>query len=308
MWLPPLVELWTDHPNNVSRVWDFFTGPHPATSIGQAWAIAGDALSVLPFGNTDYVLALHRTAPEAAATIVAVLAIALLAVRVARQRHLTYPAALIKAAMTAGLVGAASLELSDGAVYIYFALWLSVIPLAVLVALVSALLPPNRPVAPSRPRAWPTALAALTTVVAVTAVIADLRLPPANHTIGSGPWPAVDSPRNLRGRTPVVTAGFDRAVLSALPSGDHSAVLDIGSPGLWPYAAGIVWSLEQDRVSTAVTPARWNLYFGQASASARRSPVRFGIYPDTSAPATLGAAGHVIAHLDGVIITYQLLG
>lgn len=300
MWVPPLIDLALDRPSNVTQIWDFFTAGHPSAGAGRLSGVAGDALTVLPFGNHDYVLALHRSGIEVATSAVMVLAAAFIAIRAERPRGSARPALrLLQGAAVLAVVGTASLAGSDGPVYLYFALWLSVVPLLVLIALGTAMMPAT--LHPHlRRRAVLTAAAF---AVAAVAVVSDLGLAPASQTIGSGPWPQRDAASIAgRHRTVTDTAVLDRAALAARTTADRGAVLTIGAPDVWPYAAGVVLQLDEHGTTTTVGPNRWDLYFGTPHApsrATRAAVLRLGLYPDNLVPSLTNSA-RVIAGVDGV--------
>jgi hypothetical protein len=135
MWIPVVVELFRDRPNNLQVLWDFFSKGHPGPPVGDALRISADALTVLPFGNHDYVLALHRNPVEVAGFAVLLVTGLVVAVALGWRRRQAMSLALAASAVVGTLVGAASLAHADGPVYLYFALWLAYVPLAGLLAL-----------------------------------------------------------------------------------------------------------------------------------------------------------------------------
>ena len=80
-------------------------------------------------------LALHRSPMEVAGFGVLLVAGLVAAVALGRRRRQPMSLALAASAVVGALVGAASLTHADGPVYLYFALWLAYVPLAVLLAL-----------------------------------------------------------------------------------------------------------------------------------------------------------------------------
>lgn len=301
MWVPPVVDLARNRPSNATRIWEFFTAGHPSAGAGRLLGIAGDALTVLPFANHDYVLALHRSGIEVAAAAVMIAAAAVITIRTEGRRGATRPALrLLVGAAVVAVVGTTSLAGSDGPVYLYFALWLSVVPLLVLIALGAAVIPAVSPVmssAMSRPRAL---IAVGVAAVAAVAVVSDLGLPGVSRTIGSGPWPQRDAGSMAgRHRTVADTAALDRAALAARTKAEHGVVLSIGSPEVWPLAAGVVLQLDEHGIATTVGPSRWDLYFGTPRRAPRAALLRLGLYADDDMPGFTNPP-RVIAHVDGV--------
>lgn len=316
LWLAPLLELLRDRPNNLSLAWAFLTSSHRPAGWGQAARTAASVLTVVPFGNRDYTLALPRSAPEMVLGLVAMAVLAAVswrfARRGARRGGSDLAARLIEGGVVAGGVGVVSLAGSDGPVLLYFALWLAAIPVVLLIALGAAVLPSGA-LTSSHPWSLPgflprffrrgvtaALLGAAVIPVCLSTVLA-LGLPSIDHTIGSGPWPAQDaSTVQGRHRTVDVTAELDRAAVAALPRGAHAVRLGIGSPGVWPYAAGIVLQLDQRGLQVTVSPASWELYFGPNPPPPPADAPQLRLQTSGSA----GGPGVVLASADGVVLVY----
>lgn len=317
LWLAPLLELLRDRPNNLSLAWAFLTSSHRPAGWGQAARTATSVLTVVPFGNRDYSLALPRSAPEMVLGLVAMAVLAAVSWRAARRiaprRGSALAARLIEGGVMAGAVGVVSLAGSDGPVLLYFTLWLAAIPVVLLIALGVAVLPSGgltcstrRSLPGSPPRFFRRGVtAALLGGAAVVPIclstVLALGLPSIDHTIGSGPWPAQDaSTVQGRHRTVQVTAELDRAAVAALPRGAHAVRLGIGSPGVWPYAAGIVLQLDQRGLQVTVSPSSWELYFGPNPPPPPADAPRLRLETIGSA----GGPGVVLASADGVVLVY----
>jgi hypothetical protein len=319
MWVPTVVELVRDRPNNAQLLWDFFSRGHAGPALSQALGVSADALSVLPFGNHDYVLALHRNPMELAGFAVLLAAGWAVAVVVGRRRRQPMSLALAASGAVGAVIGTASLTHADGPVYLYFALWLAYVPLAVLLAIGVALFGrprpgmaaagPARDPAPWRPavRTLPAAVSlgvAAAVLAAAFAVGSDLRLGGVNTTTGSGPWPATNAGTTAgKQRTIEDTIGLTRAAESVLRPGDRWVEFTIGSDSLWPYVAGLVLELDERGVQSTVGPARWALYFGAERAPGRPLSLSFTLYP--SSDRSIPAGSTVLAHLDGTVLTYK---
>ncbi len=290
-WVAPVVELFADHPDNVQEMWSYVTGVHPHDSAGHSLRVALDSLTILPFGNRDYVPSLHHTLPEFGITLLLSVVASVLAWRLGGgfSRRLVVAGAVVAAVGTASLVG------SGGQVMLYFAVWISVAPVLVLLALGAAVAP--RWGASGGPAVH--LLGAVAVVVCAVVLISDLSLPAVDHTIGSGPWPAANAGSAAgRHHTATDTAVLERAALAAvLPLGRH-VVLDISSPEDWPYAAGIVLYLDEHGVDTTVTPGSWQLYFGSPPARAPGAPTARLVIGPTAGTET----GEVLADVDGVLL------
>jgi hypothetical protein len=290
--------------------------------VGDALRISADALTVLPFGNHDYVLALHRNPLEVAGFAVLVVVALVAAVAIGRRRRQTMSLALAASAVVGALVGGASLTHPDGPLYLYFALWLAYVPLAVLLALGVALFgravvetPPEQ-VGPyqagTKLPSWvPRAVVPLGIAAAVVASAfsmgSNLSLGAVNTTTGSGPWPAgnAGTPQG-KARTIQDTIALTRAAESVLGPDDRWVGFDVGSDSLWPYVAGLVLELDERGVQCTVGPAQWGLYFGRERAPGRPVSVAFALYPASASAIQTGSA--VLARLDGAVLTYRRFG
>jgi len=287
IWLPPFVEVVRDRPNNLQLMWDFLTSSHASTPVGKAVEASTAAMSIVPFGTHAYVLAVHRGPWELAAAAVLLVLGAVVAGRAGAP---PMSRALVIAAVVGALIGTLSLTRSDGPVSFYYAVWLVCVPVAVLIAVGIGLPAP----------AWRPVLA-VCVAAAVLAVVADLRTAPISRTTGSGPWPLVlaSSPQGKRA-TVRDTAALAAAAESVLRPGDRLVGVTIGSSGVWPLAAGVVLELDRHDVQSTVAPDSWELYFGQERAPGRPVSVSFTL---DVAGAPTGSGQHVIADVDGVVLT-----
>jgi hypothetical protein len=206
-----------------------------------------------------------------------------------RRRPLVGP--LAASAVIGLVVGTLSLTLTDGPVYMYFAVWLAYVPLSLLLAIGAGLA--DRP--------WGgVGLRVVGAVLAVLTVVLDLGLGSVSTTTGSGPWPSGNAGTTAgRRRTVTDTAALSQAAVRELRPGDRTVGLTIGSASLWPYAAGIVLQLDEHGVQSTVAPATWEAYFGHERAPGRPVSMSLGLYLPGEQPA--GAA--LIADVDGVELT-----
>jgi hypothetical protein len=306
MWVPTVVELFRNRPNNLQEIWDFFTSSHQATGWGELGRVAASVLTVVPFGNHDYTLSLHRTEPELVLGFLLIAALIVFSVRVVRRHHSSFAARLVEVGLVAGGLGVLSLAGSDGPVLVYFALWLASVPVMFLIASGVALFTPGSLAdVPTRAVIAPVLTGAI--IVSGLATGVGFALPPVDHTIGSGPWPAQDAgSAQGRHRTVQDTAELDRASLAALVLGERSVRFVIGSESDWPYAAGVVLYLEEHGVDVTVSPTSWEFYFGPNQAPANKPAGEFGLYPAGS-PAGAAPGGRVIAKVDGTELTLRQL-
>ena len=322
IWLAPVIELWRDHPNNLRLLWDFFTSPHAGPTLHQAIEATADAITIVPFGNHDYVVTLSRS-DTALAIGTALIAIGLaVAIILGWRRRQPLALALAASSVIGIAAGVASLAHTAGPIYFYFAVWLAYVPLAVLLAIGVALVGDGRPEdgrpgpsprrnrRPARPLIAGCAAAAL--VAGGLAVYSDLAMGPVTSiTAGAGPWPAqqvgTSAGRALSQRD---TIALTRAAESELRPGERWAGFTVGTPSLWTYVAGMVLQLDEHGVQSTVAPASWALYFGHERSPGRPVDVAFDLYAagDTAAAkADKAAKGTVIAEVDGTVLTFQRL-
>jgi len=323
IWLPPVVELWRDRPNNFTLLRDFLTSPPATPPVSRALQVAAGAVSIVPFGNHDYVLTLHRSGAEIAITAALLVAGLLATISVARRRHQPMSVALAAGAVLGVVVGTLSLTHTDGPIYPYFAVWLAYVPLSVLIALGTALLGSTGPeelVASDPVRGadirqgsagrWPVIVLCLVALAgAASTVTSDLRMGSVSTTTGSGPWPPGNAGA-AEGKQQTIrnTIALTRAAESVLGSGDRTVGITIESTGVWPYVAGMVLDLDERGVQSTVAPRSWELYFGHERVPRGPVSVAFSLYPSRAAAALDPSAGRVIADLDDAVLTYRRPG
>jgi hypothetical protein len=307
MWLPAVVELWRDHPDNVQVLWTYVTSRHPGAPLHAALSTSLDAMTIVPFGNHDYVLALHRSGPVLATGVLLVLSGALIAGWLGMRRRKALASAICAAGMSGAVVGGGSMLLAGNPLFPYFAVWLAFVPLAFLLAAGVAVLAiggtPGGVADRSPPRSLHLAPVIVVAVVVLVAGIwsAEAALP-AGRTTGSGPWPSALAP-SLAGREQTLrdTVSLTDAIAGALPPGDRRIQLDMEDASLWPLAAGAVLALEERGVQTVVAPASWNLYFGKNESSGHAATSNFQL----QAPAASSQhRGILIARNQDLVLTY----
>lgn len=340
IWVAPVVELWRDRPDNLQRLWDVLSSPPATPPVGQALRVAGNAVTIMPFGYHDYDLALTRTDAELAVGSALILIGLIVAVAGGWRRRQPASLALSLASALAVGVGAFSLTRTAGPAYLYFAVWMAFVPLAVLLAIGIAtvgrpgplrasgagagaprggLLRPREapPLGPAvwrtrPPRAGLAVLVAVALAGAALTVGSDLRMAPISATTGSGPWPPGQggSPEG-RARTvqdaAALTTAAERVLGSAVGPGssDRWVSITIATSALWPYAAGLVLGLDEQGVQSTVAPGSWSLYFGHERTPGRPVEAAFELYAANDGAARQTARGTVVAAVDGAVLTYR---
>ena len=305
IWVPPVVELWRQDPNNLSQIGTYFGATHPTAGFAGAVRAGLASLGVVPFGNHDYVVALRRPGLELAASAVLVVAGTAVAWTLGRRARKPVASALAAGAGLEAGIGVLSLWAAPAPLYPYFTVWLAGAPLLLLLAFGLAHPPTLGRVPFGSADAAPRPVLAVGLVLAILVVGSDLRTPPVQDTAGSGPWPQAEAavPGGHR-NTVINTAILDRAAVAALPPRTGWAGIRIDSPGLWPYAAGLVLALAQTGVQSTVSPASWTLYFGEERRPGHPVAVSFVLDQSGAAP----AAGHVLQRIDGAILSIETTG
>jgi hypothetical protein len=321
IWLAPLIELWRDRPNNLQLLWDFFTSSQPNPTWGQALKVAANAVTIIPFGYHDYVLTLTRTNAELAIGAVLIVGGLVIALALGWRRRHPMTLALAVSSVLGIVVGTISLSRTAGPAYFYFAVWLAYVPLSLLLAIGVALLaPPSTPTldsrsAPDGPKAgWRPAANRRVIAACVIAAVglaaatiqSDLRMGSVATTTGSGPWPQGNA-ATPQGKLQTVqdTAALARAAESVLRPTDRLVGFTIGTPGLWPYVAGIVLQLDERGVQSTVSSASWQLYFGHERAPGRPVTVTFDLLASSQTKNVIATNATIVADIHGEVLTYQ---
>jgi hypothetical protein len=318
IWLAPLVELWRDQPNNLRLLWDYFTSTRTTPPLHQTLTAAADAWTIVPFGNHDYVLALHRSPTELGVGVALLLAGLALAVALGHRRRQPLSLALATAGGLGVVVGTISLGVSPAPVYPYYTIWLAYVPVSIMLAIGVALLAPGEPPPSTSYRADKgvgrslfgrrvvIVCVAAAVIAAALTVQSDLRMGPISATTGSGPWPPgnASTPQG-RVRTIEETAALAATAEGVLRPTDRWVNLTIGTPSLWPYVAGIVLQLDRRGVQSTIAPASWALYFGHERAPGHPVTVTFDVYAPNDPTAPKIADDTVVVRLDGAVLAYH---
>ena len=306
VWLPPVVEAVRNRPNNLQLMWDFFTSAHSGAPLHQALQIAGDALTIMPFGNHDYVLALNRGAGELAVGAVILVVGMVAAVLLGRRRRQPVSVARWRLPVASGRSSAPSPSCSrpgrstSGSQSGWdtcrsASCWRS--------ASQSWLRATGSGRFPGAPVELCVAGAL---VLAALTIQSDLRMGPISTTTGSGPWPGDDAATPAgKAQTVRDTLTLSRAAEGVLQPTDRQVNIDVGTPSFWPYVAGMVLELDEHGVQSTVSPSSWTLYFGGERAPGRPVSARFELYAAGDTAAARAAPGAVIAEIDGAVLTYQ---
>lgn len=297
-WVPSVIELAVDKPNNLTLLWDFYRQAHPEPIWHDALRAAANAIAIVPFGNATYVTSILRPRWELAVTLVGLGVLVVVSLALAGWRRLGLPAGLVASAVLVCVAGAYGLKHASGGITAYFATWMAAAPVLGLLALGAAVLTPRPQPAPSgeplalpaRPslcgRLWVAACLAVVAAVAAAATVrSDLHMTPATK--------AVVAPQAVAGQ-------MAQQVMARHPQGVVS--LDIESEAAWPEAAGVALSLYRHHIPAVVTPAQWTLYFGDQERPGRPVAQHYSFYTQEAAQAAhLPPGAALVAGFDVVM-------
>jgi len=178
LWLPPLIQQWTNHPGNLTLIWRFFTASHPGQPLSVALRSVAAAGAVVVVGPGEVMRSILGGTPAHAVLSMAVslLTVALAAVTVAvavrqRARFAAGIGVMVLVGSVASVVAAAHVV---GFVFGYLVLWVVVLPIAAMIGI--GMVPP--PVPAVRVEAVRVGLCALGVVTGVILCVRILAIPP----------------------------------------------------------------------------------------------------------------------------------
>ena len=139
MWLPPLVQQFTNHPGNMTLIWQFFNMSHTGQSLtGALWAVAaGGAVVVIGPGEVMHSILGGTPAHVALVVSVSLLTVAasagtvVLAAR-SRNRFAAGIGLLVLIGCAASVVAVTHVV---GFIFGYLVLWIAVLPVAALIGI-----------------------------------------------------------------------------------------------------------------------------------------------------------------------------
>lgn len=293
-WVPPVVELWRDHPDNVTLLYRYARSPQPRPPLATAVHQVLDAITIVPFtfhsvpAGSDLLIA--RSNGRLAAGLVLLVVVSLATLLVARRRRVARPAWLIAAAAAATVIGAVVNSRAAPPLESYLVVWLAFVPVAVLLALGLALLAPaapnpaaSRPAHSASPALRSPGRGVLTVGLALLAIVG------AIWTTGGD----IHQPEPWSSNDPTVTA-FTAAALPALHPSDHVIGVTIVSGATWPTAAGLVDQLVRHGRSTTVAPEVWTVLFGRERAPGRPVDATLELYDRTDVAAAAAMSGATV--------------
>jgi hypothetical protein len=301
-WLPVVVELVRDHPNNLTLLWDYFTQSHQSPPLLSALRQSFNAMTVLPFGYHAANQYLIRSDTHLALGGAGMLVVILVSLVVAWFRRQDLAPWVTLSAVLAGIIGVAATTRAAGGLFDYLVVWQTFIPATLLIGLAVAIFGPAGPAdAPlvvahhrrarahhdhpgSRVLVGVTCLGAL--IIAPVTVRSDLRV--------TSPW--------RTNRTVGVLAAAGERVLR--PS-DRWVNVTIGTAAIWPDAAGFVDELERADHRTTVSPASWVVEFGHERLPDHPVSVRFDVYPQGDRAAAAAFGGTIVVTKGDDVLAYK---
>jgi hypothetical protein len=139
MWLPPLIQQFSNHPGNLTLIWHFFNVPHPGQSLsGSLWSVAA-AGAVVVVGPGEVMGSILGGTPAHSALAVAVSSVTLAASAatvVLAARHRNRFAVGIGVLVLFGWASSVvAVSHVVGFIFGYLVLWVAVLPVAALIGI-----------------------------------------------------------------------------------------------------------------------------------------------------------------------------
>jgi hypothetical protein len=301
-WLPVVVELVRDHPNNLTLLWDYFTQSHGSPPLLSALRQSFNAMTVLPFGYHAANQYLIRSDTRLAIACAGMLVVILASLVVAWFRRQDLAPWVTLSGALAGIIGVAATTRAAGGLYDYLVVWQTFIPATLLIGLAVAVFGPAGPAVASTAAAHHRRTRAahdrsgsrvLVGVICLGALIitpvtvrSDLRVTP--------PW-----------RTNTNVGALAAAGERVLRPSDRWVNVTIGTAAIWPDAAGFVDELERADHRTTVSPAYWVVEFGHERLPDHPVSVRFDVYQQGDRAAAAAFGGTVVVTEGGDVLAYK---
>jgi len=290
MWIPPLINEINGQPRNLNLLWRFFIANGTERGWRAAFSAVGRYVDVFDFGGLSHYMqdvAVIDGGYIAATVVFGVLCAALAAAGTLARDRFAQATGILLIAATAAV--AYSVRHVVGTVYDYLLLWVTTLPLVLVLGWAelavhqrALLLPRVRPAAR-------TAIAAAAWVAVIALAAARMAefvaLPPLEPTVEQLSY-------------------FATATQSALPADRSQPVLlDVTSLDTWVLAAGVGLQLEKHGYTIRVNP-QWTFMFG--GAARRQGNERWDVVFETAADASGFAAANPSARVIASTDTYTL--
>jgi hypothetical protein len=145
MWMPPLIQQFTNHPGNLTVIWQFFNLPHPGQSLsGSLWSVA-TAGAVVVVGPGQVMRSILGGTPAHAALAVAVslltVAGATATVALAARDRNRFAVGIGVLVLVGWAASAVAVSHVVGFIFGYLVLWVAVLPVAALIGIGMVRLP-----------------------------------------------------------------------------------------------------------------------------------------------------------------------
>jgi len=275
-WVPSVVELFRDHPNNIRLILGFLkaSASEPVPSFRASAHQVLNALTIVPFtyhtiGGPGGSALIARSHTELALGLALLASVSALAIYRSWRLGDLVAGAVVAGSLAAAVFGLATEMRSPLPQLSYIVVWMAFVPAGVAVGAAEVFLgpkvgqiqsPPPGPTTGRGGRALVALCLAGTLVAGAVCVREDLRLP--------AEWKTNDP----------VLALFSKAALGYLKPSDHVVDVDMADDAAFPQAAGLVLQLVRSGRSTTVTPARYLFIFGNERRPDRPASVTFTVY------------------------------
>jgi hypothetical protein len=305
-WIPPVVELWRDDPNNFTLLWRYFTSHQPGDpSLATALHQSLDAMTILPFSFNRLSPVIARSTIDLALGCAALAAVTVAAWVIGWRRRQALALALVASGVLGGAIGVVVTTRVSGGLFVYLIIWQAFVPCVLLIGLAIALLAPpvgmtsldGTGALGARHRQGRRARPVEAGVALVVCVLAGLILTPLavrDNLRVSPPWQAN-----------VAVGQLSAAGERVLGPRDHLVNVTIGTASAWPTAAGLVDELERLGHPTTVSPVIWVSVFGHARLPDRAVAVDFDIYQVGDSAAAASFDGKALATSGGFTLAYR---
>lgn len=303
-WIPSVVELWRDSPNNLTLLWRYFTsyqGTMPPLSVALHQSLI--AMTVLPFGYDNlWGQPLARSDTEVLLGCIGILLIASAAVAIGWRRRQTLALTLTGAGGLAVVVGVFSTSRVTGTIYSYVIIWQSVVPCVFVLALGLAMFGPAGDWVGARSSFGQMLDELKMPNVRVLSGVAGLVVVAALVLVPITVWKTLDLTPvwKLYPNVGVLTNAAQRV----LRPSDHWVNLTLATGAVEPDGAGLVDGLERDGHQTTVSPADYVLEYGHERKPDRPVSVRFDLYQQGDQAAAKAFGGTIIARSGGEVLAY----
>ncbi len=307
IWVPPVVEQFTNHPGNLTLIWQFFTAHHPALTLGTGlWSVVTVA-GIIPLGvPSEMSVFLGNPTRDAGVILAVVLLVGAVTIAMGLVRRRRFAANLGIASLIGFVVVLLSVTRIVGGVYGYLIVWEIAVPTLALMGLGIALFGTGDEEVQLEATALPRwarrlpalALVALAGVVTVALSIEMLHVPSlqrASDPDVAAVWRTV-GPRLGAGDKPILVTNVGTDAGGSTPG----ALQWQNLPAEFTRF-GLVNELDARGFQPRVDPF-WSAQVGARRVSNGREPVRIVLYPSSSSVEHMSGYVGRAGRLDIVIL------